>query len=105
MTSALKAMAFTNGLKFSQSNRLCCGGHGYSLASGIPQVIIDLDAGSTYEGDNVVLLLQTARFLLKCAQKNVSPHMELPNLTEIKATSFYQRYDEYFQIYYRLYDE
>lgn len=105
VTAGLKAMGFINGLKFSQSNRLCCGGHGYNLASGIPQLVVDFDAGSSYEGDNIVLLLQTARFLLKCAQKNNSPHIELPNINELKSTKLYQRFEEYFRIYYKLYDE
>ncbi len=85
--------------------RLCCGGHGYSLASGIPQIIQDLDAGSSYEGDNIVLLLQTARFLLKCAQKGTSPHLALDNESEIKSSSVYRQFAGYFEIYYKLYDE
>ena len=75
------------------------------MASGIPQIIQDLDAGSTYEGDNVVLLLQTARFLLKCAQKNLSPHLELENINQLKSTSLYNKFSKYFNIYYKLYDE
>lgn len=105
VTASLKAMSFTNGLKFSQLNRLCCGGHGYSLASGIPQVITDLDAGSTYEGDNVVLLLQTARFLLKCAQKELSPHLEMDNFDQIKRSPLYSQFAGYFDIYHKLFEE
>lgn len=105
VTAGLKAMSFINALKFSQSNRLCCGGHGYSMASGIPQQIIDLDAGNSYEGDNIVLLLQTGRFLLKCAQKNSNPHLELENQAVIRASDLYKKFEEYFNVYYRLYDE
>lgn len=90
-------------MKFIQ--RLCCGGHGYSLASGIPQIIQNTDAGSTYEGDNVILLLQTARYLLKCAQKGVSPHKKNPNETQLKQTNLYQSLSNYFTIYTRLYEE
>ena len=104
VTAGLKATAFENALKFSQTNRLCCGGHGYSLASGIPQVIQDCDAGSTYEGDHIVLLLQTARFLLKCAQKKHSPHLEPENLTQLRSTDLYAGFKEYFDILYSLYD-
>ncbi len=46
---------FTDCLKFAQSNRLCCGGHGYSAASGLSQIIQEADAACTYEGDNVIL--------------------------------------------------
>ena len=44
-----------------QLARLACGGHGYSQASGIPYVYVNHVAASTYEGENTVMLLQTAR--------------------------------------------
>ncbi len=86
-------------------SRQCCGGHGYSLASGIPQVIQEADAGSTYEGDNVVMLLQTARYLLKYAQTNTSPHLALHDMDRVKSSPFYKRFERLFSIHYRLYDE
>ncbi|XP_054834642.1 peroxisomal acyl-coenzyme A oxidase 2-like [Eublepharis macularius] len=46
--------------------RRACGGHGYSLLSGLPSLYTKLVASCTYEGENTVLLLQTARFLVKC---------------------------------------
>ncbi|KAM6467841.1 peroxisomal acyl-coenzyme A oxidase 2 [Liasis olivaceus] len=46
--------------------RRACGGHGYSLLSGLPSIYERLVASCTYEGENTVLLLQTARFLIKC---------------------------------------
>ncbi|CAI5767619.1 peroxisomal acyl-coenzyme A oxidase 2 [Podarcis lilfordi] len=46
--------------------RKACGGHGYSLLSGLPSLFTRQVAGCTYEGENTVLLLQTARFLIKC---------------------------------------
>uniref|UniRef100_A0A8D0DV59 Acyl-coenzyme A oxidase n=1 Tax=Salvator merianae TaxID=96440 RepID=A0A8D0DV59_SALMN len=46
--------------------RRACGGHGYSLLSGLPTLYNRLVASCTYEGENTVLLLQTARFLIKC---------------------------------------
>lgn len=105
ITCGLKSCSFEYGRIFSQNNRLCCGGHGYSMASGIPSIIQELDAGSTYEGDNVVLLLQTARYLLKCAQMNKSPHLEMNELNQIKDSNVYKHFAEYLNIYYRLYDE
>eukprot|EP00755_Sulcionema_specki_P023178 Sspe_Gene.78272::Locus_48968_Transcript_2_2_Confidence_0.667_Length_2564::g.78272::m.78272/K00232/E1.3.3.6, ACOX1, ACOX3; acyl-CoA oxidase len=45
--------------------RKCCGGHGYLLASGIAATWSDYVWQATAEGDMVVMLLQTARFLLK----------------------------------------
>lgn len=38
---------------------------GYSLASGIPYIFVCAVAAQTYEGDNTVLYLQTARYLHK----------------------------------------
>ena len=105
VSSGLKSVAFGDCLKYAQSNRLCCGGHGYSASSGLGQIIQEADAGCTYEGDNVVLLLQTARFLLKCAQRGTSPHLELTNLDELKATSLYKSLERYFTIFDRLFEE
>lgn len=48
--------------------RRACGGHGYSLLSGLPSIYTKLVASCTYEGENTVLLLQTARFLIKCLE-------------------------------------
>jgi acyl-CoA oxidase len=46
--------------------RKCCGGHGYSAFSGLPELFANYVPACTYEGDNVVLCQQTARYLLKC---------------------------------------
>ena len=40
---------------------MACGGHGYSRASGIPDIYVDVIPAVTYEGENTVLYLQTAR--------------------------------------------
>uniref|UniRef100_A0A8C5QLV2 Acyl-coenzyme A oxidase n=1 Tax=Leptobrachium leishanense TaxID=445787 RepID=A0A8C5QLV2_9ANUR len=45
--------------------RKACGGHGYSLFSGLPSLYTKVVAACTYEGENTVLHLQTARFLVK----------------------------------------
>jgi len=101
----LKSIVFDFLLKFSQSNRLCCGGHGYSASSGLSQIIQEADAGCTYEGDNIVLYLQTARYLLKCAQNGVSPHLELPSMNEIKSSKFYANLQGYIHIYIQLFEK
>ncbi|XP_013924300.1 PREDICTED: peroxisomal acyl-coenzyme A oxidase 2 [Thamnophis sirtalis] len=46
--------------------RRACGGHGYSLLSGLPSIYTKVIPSCTYEGENTILLLQTARFLIKC---------------------------------------
>ncbi len=105
VSSGLKSVNFGDCLKFAQMNRLCCGGHGYSASSGLGQIIQEADAGCTYEGDNVVLLLQTARYLLKCAQRAQSPHLDLANVDRLRQTELYKRYEPYFDIFFRLYEE
>ncbi|XP_031552930.1 peroxisomal acyl-coenzyme A oxidase 1-like [Actinia tenebrosa] len=66
ITSSLKAFITGQGLKYSENCRLCCGGHGYSVFSMLPDIYMLINASCTYEGDNVVLFLQVARYLLKC---------------------------------------
>ncbi|KAI4974153.1 hypothetical protein ZWY2020_047433 [Hordeum vulgare] len=44
--------------------RKLCGGHGYLNSSGLPELFAVYVPACTYEGDNVVLLLQVARFLM-----------------------------------------
>ena len=43
---------------------MACGGHGYSQASGLPHLYVNYVPANTYEGENTVLLLQTARLVL-----------------------------------------
>ena len=40
---------------------MACGGHGYSQASGLPHLYVKYVPANTYEGENTVLFLQTAR--------------------------------------------
>ncbi|KAL3084073.1 hypothetical protein niasHS_009206 [Heterodera schachtii] len=47
--------------------RMACGGHGYSEASGLPALYTMAVGGCTYEGENMVMLLQCARSLMKLA--------------------------------------
>ncbi|XP_074656011.1 peroxisomal acyl-coenzyme A oxidase 1-like [Tubulanus polymorphus] len=46
--------------------RTSCGGHGYSWSSGFPKIYTDICPAVTYEGENTVMYLQTARYLVKC---------------------------------------
>ncbi|ELT88872.1 hypothetical protein CAPTEDRAFT_174217 [Capitella teleta] len=65
LSSGLKAYT-TNGANLGiEACRLACGGHGYSLSSGFPKIYVHATPGATYEGENTVLYLQTARYLQK----------------------------------------
>jgi acyl-CoA oxidase len=69
ISSGLKAVCSFQASQGAEQCRLSCGGHGYSLASGLPKIYTTLTAGCTYEGDNLVMLLQLARYLMKCAKE------------------------------------
>nr|XP_004655256.1 peroxisomal acyl-coenzyme A oxidase 1 isoform X1 [Jaculus jaculus] len=45
--------------------RMACGGHGYSHSSGIPNIYVTFTPACTFEGENTVMMLQMARFLMK----------------------------------------
>lgn len=82
VSSGLKAYTSSNAERFSQICRVACGGHGFLVASGIKGVNNMLDAACSYEGDNVVLYQQTARFLLKAVQQldEVDPKSSIAHL-------------------------
>uniref|UniRef100_A0A4W3GYM3 Acyl-coenzyme A oxidase n=1 Tax=Callorhinchus milii TaxID=7868 RepID=A0A4W3GYM3_CALMI len=42
--------------------RMACGGHGYSRSSGLPDIYVTFTPSCTYEGENTVMMLQTARY-------------------------------------------
>uniref|UniRef100_A0A3Q3MC61 Acyl-coenzyme A oxidase n=1 Tax=Mastacembelus armatus TaxID=205130 RepID=A0A3Q3MC61_9TELE len=45
--------------------RMSCGGHGYSRCSALPDIYVEFTPMCTYEGENTVMMLQTARYLVK----------------------------------------
>ncbi|XP_072318611.1 peroxisomal acyl-coenzyme A oxidase 1 isoform X1 [Eucyclogobius newberryi] len=45
--------------------RMACGGHGYSRSSALPDIYVNFTPTCTYEGENTVMMLQTARYLVK----------------------------------------
>ncbi|XP_005387343.1 PREDICTED: peroxisomal acyl-coenzyme A oxidase 2 [Chinchilla lanigera] len=61
-TKAMMADFCTHGVELC---RRACGGHGYSKLSGLPSLLTQVVASCTYEGENTVLYLQVARFLVK----------------------------------------
>ncbi|XP_061474753.1 peroxisomal acyl-coenzyme A oxidase 2 [Rhineura floridana] len=65
-----------------------CGGHGYSLLSGLPSLCSRLMASCIYEGENTVLLLQTARFLIKCLGMSRSGHPLPSSVAYLSSKSF-----------------
>lgn len=67
--SGCKAVYTWNTLFGMERVRQACGGHGYSQYSGIPGMISEFTPNVTYEGENTVMILQTARYLIKNLKK------------------------------------
>ena len=86
--SGCKAVYTWTTLFGGEKVRQACGGHGYSHYSGIPGILQEFSPMATYEGENTVLLLQTARYLVKqlnriAKNKPISPFMDyLKNFAE-----------------------
>ncbi|XP_042505507.1 peroxisomal acyl-coenzyme A oxidase 1-like [Macadamia integrifolia] len=64
-TAGLKSLTTTATADGIEECRKLCGGHGYLCSSGLPELVAVYAPACTYEGDNIVLLLQVARFLMK----------------------------------------
>ncbi|KAJ3556189.1 hypothetical protein NP233_g12034 [Leucocoprinus birnbaumii] len=65
----MKAYSAQTGAHDAEDSRRVCGGHGYSVLSGLPDIVCDLLATPTMEGDNHVMYQQTARYLVKQAKR------------------------------------
>jgi len=62
MACCLKAVGTADASVGVTSCRLACGGHGYMNCSNLPNTYSLSTATETYEGENTILLLQTARW-------------------------------------------
>ncbi|OAD59251.1 putative peroxisomal acyl-coenzyme A oxidase 1 [Eufriesea mexicana] len=65
LACCLKAVTTADAAGGIEQLRLSCGGHGYMDSSNLPTTYGLVTAMCTYEGENTVLLLQTARYLVK----------------------------------------
>lgn len=65
LACCLKAVATSDASLGIEELRLACGGHGFSDSSNLPSTYGLVTAMCTYEGENTVMLLQTARYLVK----------------------------------------
>lgn len=80
----MKAVSTADASLGVETCRLACGGHGYMTCSNLPSTYGLVTAMCTYEGENTVLHLQTARYLIKTYQnfiegKKIPPTMEYLN--------------------------
>ncbi|KAM6468969.1 peroxisomal acyl-coenzyme A oxidase 1 isoform 4-T4 [Liasis olivaceus] len=65
LSAGLKAFSSWTANTGIEECRMACGGHGYSRCSGLPDIYVNFTPSCTYEGENTVMMLQTARFLVK----------------------------------------
>ncbi|PWZ08005.1 Peroxisomal acyl-coenzyme A oxidase 1 [Zea mays] len=71
-TAGLKAVTTSVTADAIEECRKLCGGHGYLNSSGLPELFAVYVPTCTYEGDNIVLLLQVARILMKTVSQLAS---------------------------------
>lgn len=89
--AGLKALSTFLCLQGIEECRKCCGGNGYLLNSGVAALAADYAWQTTAEGDYVVLLLQTARFLMKSlasVRNGVTPAGPVDYLASIQDPNF-----------------
>lgn len=65
LSCCLKAVCTNEAAQAVEICRLSCGGHGYLNSAGFQDIYGMVTAAQTYEGENTVLFLQTARYLIK----------------------------------------
>ncbi|GMT34855.1 hypothetical protein PFISCL1PPCAC_26152 [Pristionchus fissidentatus] len=82
LSSGLKAVITWEVAQGIEQLRLSCGGHGYSRASAFPDMYAYAVGGCTYEGENIVMLLQVARFLMMIAKEVRSGNPKLAEIAE-----------------------
>ncbi|CAG9117946.1 unnamed protein product [Plutella xylostella] len=76
----LKAVTTRDAASMVEACRMSCGGHGYMTSSYLPILYGITTAACTYEGENTVLLLQTARFLVKAWEQAVDRKAMTPTV-------------------------
>ncbi|XP_076954901.1 peroxisomal acyl-coenzyme A oxidase 1-like [Bidens hawaiensis] len=64
-TAGMKSLTTAATAEGIEECRKLCGGHGYLISSGLPELFAFYVPACTYEGENVVMMLQVARFLMK----------------------------------------
>ncbi|XP_073958416.1 acyl-coenzyme A oxidase 1-like [Choristoneura fumiferana] len=87
LSCCLKAVSTADAAECVERCRLSCGGHGYMMSSSLPLMYGLVTAACTYEGENTVLHLQTARYLVKAWQQAMGGHALTPTVAYIGKVS------------------
>lgn len=83
LSCCLKAICSADAAAGVETCRLSCGGHGYMDCSNFPTIYGMTTAVCTYEGENTVMLLQTARYLVKVYGQALSGDQLVPTVSYI----------------------
>lgn len=67
--------------------RMACGGHGFMNSSGLPATYGFAAAAATYEGENTIMLLQTARYLIKAWKQALNGEKMVPTVAYLEAAA------------------
>ena len=84
ISCCLKAVVTNEATQAVETCRLACGGHGYLTSAGFSDIYKMVTAAQTYEGENTVLLLQTARFLMKSWPQALVGRKLMPTVDYLK---------------------
>ncbi|XP_001361780.1 probable peroxisomal acyl-coenzyme A oxidase 1 [Drosophila pseudoobscura] len=83
LSCCLKAICSADAAAGVETCRLSCGGHGYMDCSNFPTIYGMTTAVCTYEGENTVMLLQTARYLVKVYGQALNGEKLVPTVAYI----------------------
>lgn len=81
LACCLKAVCSRDASARVEECRLACGGHGYMTSSNLPIVSGVVTATITYEGEYTVLMLQTARYLVKAWKQAIGGTAMTPTVS------------------------
>lgn len=77
ITSGIKALTTDIAANVVETCRKACGGQGFLLVSGLPRIFANTVAACTYEGENTILYLQTAKYLYKYVSDAKNDHHQV----------------------------
>ncbi|KAG0716699.1 Peroxisomal acyl-coenzyme A oxidase 1 [Chionoecetes opilio] len=86
LSSGIKAVSAQDSTQGVETCRLACGGHGYMASSRLPSLYTSATSCITLEGENTVLLLQVARYLIKSYRAAVKGKPVLPSVSYLAAS-------------------
>lgn len=97
LSCCLKVVSTNEVCQSVQTCRLACGGHGFLNSSGFHDIYGHVVAAQHYEGENTVLLLQTARYLIKAWSQALNGQKLMPSVeylsNYIKRTGQVEKWD------------